>query len=268
MRKLYDPRRENAIQQRLLAARERPLRASLTRSIKATYNDAAKLVEQLGLLAADVAVTSHASDLRRALLANGETTAKLFARRLKGQMKSAYPIHVQKQDALAEAMLQQALAERLNFAPTFDQALTAFLQLETAARVTQVNDTTKDHIRGVIQSGLEGGKTMLEISKDLQARALPMSNYRAYLIARTETHTTANAGIQMQAETSEFETKKQWLSVRDSRTRGDHSAEDKTIVNQDKPFNVGGERLMFPGDPRGSAAQICNCRCCAGVIIV
>lgn len=268
MRKLFDPRRENAIQQRLLAARERPLRASLTRSINATYQEAANLVEQLGLLAADVAVTAHTTDIRKALLSHGETTAKLFAQRLKGQMKSAYPIHVQKQDALTDALLAQALAERLNFAPTFDQALTAFLQLETAARVTQVNDTTKDYIRGVIQSGLEGGKSMLEISKDLQARALPMSGYRAAMIARTETHTTANAGIQMQAETSEFETKKQWLSVRDSRTRSDHSAEDKTIVDQDKPFNVGGERLMFPGDPRGSAAQIIHCRCCVGHIIV
>ena len=29
----------------------------------------------------------------------------------------------------------------------------------------------------------------------------------------------------------------------------------------DQPFEVGGEFLMYPADPSGSAAEIANCRC-------
>ncbi len=29
----------------------------------------------------------------------------------------------------------------------------------------------------------------------------------------------------------------------------------------DEAFDVGGEQLMYPGDPAGSAGNICNCRC-------
>jgi SPP1 gp7 family putative phage head morphogenesis protein len=131
-----------------------------------------------------------------------------------------------------------------------------------------VNDTTKAHIRGVIQSGLESGKTLTEIGKDLQKRALPMSNYRAHVIARTETHTTANAGIQLQAETSDFETKKEWLAVNDDRTRDDHSGVDGDIVDLGEAFSVGGEDLMYPGEPTGSASNVIACRCAVGHIII
>ena len=31
-----------------------------------------------------------------------------------------------------------------------------------------------------------------------------------------------------------------------------------------QPFNVGGELLMYPSDPKGSAANVINCRCVLG----
>jgi len=36
----------------------------------------------------------------------------------------------------------------------------------------------------------------------------------------------------------------------------------------DEPFIVGGERLMYPGDASGSAAQTINCRCAVAHTVV
>lgn len=50
-------------------------------------------------------------------------------------------------------------------------------------------------------------------------------------------------------------------STLDNRTREDHAAADGQRVPVGTAFDVGGEPLMFPGDPAGSAAQTINCRC-------
>jgi hypothetical protein len=33
------------------------------------------------------------------------------------------------------------------------------------------------------------------------------------------------------------------------------------------PFDIGGEALMYPGDPAGSAGQVINCRCAMGWVV-
>lgn len=62
--------------------------------------------------------------------------------------------------------------------------------------------------------------------------------------------------------------KKGWLDAGDSRVRDDHrqAGEDyalgpDTVIPVGQAFVVGGEKLMFPRDPRGSAANTINCRC-------
>lgn len=50
-------------------------------------------------------------------------------------------------------------------------------------------------------------------------------------------------------------------STADDRTRADHVDADGQEVDISDPFQVGDDELMYPGDPDGSAEQICNCRC-------
>ena len=52
-----------------------------------------------------------------------------------------------------------------------------------------------------------------------------------------------------------------WLATLDNRTRHAHAAADMQEVDEGKPFDVGGEKLRFPGDPNGSPWNIYNCRC-------
>jgi uncharacterized protein with gpF-like domain len=61
--------------------------------------------------------------------------------------------------------------------------------------------------------------------------------------------------------------RKEWVSAQDERTRTsppdefDHIEADGQVVDMNEAFTVGGEQMMFPGDPGGSAGNIINCRC-------
>lgn len=52
-----------------------------------------------------------------------------------------------------------------------------------------------------------------------------------------------------------------WNAVMDARTRPEHAAADGQQVGLNEPFSVGGEDLMYPCDPTGSAGNVINCRC-------
>ena len=52
-----------------------------------------------------------------------------------------------------------------------------------------------------------------------------------------------------------------WVTMGDAKVRPEHAAADGQQVGLNEPFSVGGEDLMYPGDPSGSAAMTINCRC-------
>ncbi|WP_235617732.1 phage minor head protein [Brevibacillus brevis] len=55
--------------------------------------------------------------------------------------------------------------------------------------------------------------------------------------------------------------KKRWRAANNKRKRKDHKKANGQTVDIDEHFDVGGEKLMHPGDPAGSANQIVKCRC-------
>jgi hypothetical protein len=54
---------------------------------------------------------------------------------------------------------------------------------------------------------------------------------------------------------------KTWNAVGDDATRLDHMDADGQEVGLNGTFTVGGEDLLYPGDPAGSDEQTLNCRC-------
>lgn len=91
---------------------------------------------------------------------------------------------------------------------------------------------------------------------------------RAMTIARTETHKAANTSQYYRAsvasQDSELDVIVEWISTNDGRVRDDHKHADGQTRPIGQPFNVGGELLMYPSDPKGSAANVINCRCVLG----
>jgi uncharacterized protein with gpF-like domain len=96
----------------------------------------------------------------------------------------------------------------------------------------------------------------------LRNTVIGMGVYRANLISRTEVHRVASFANEAVAENMKIDgTVKEWVAIQDNRTRVSHSIASGQRVDLKEFFVVGGERLKYPGDPRGSAGNTINCRC-------
>ncbi|WP_368490831.1 phage minor head protein [Clostridium sp. BJN0013] len=126
----------------------------------------------------------------------------------------------------------------------------------------EVQRTTHDAVVNAIKEGYEAGETIDELADRLDK--LPaFDRNRAIRVARTETIAASNAGEFESYNQSDFVIGKQWLSSHDGRTRPDHAAANGQKKKLDEPFNVGGYKLMFPGDSSlgASAKEVIHCRC-------
>ena len=91
---------------------------------------------------------------------------------------------------------------------------------------------------------------------------------RAMTIARTETHKAANTTQYTKAEwaaqESGLKVEVEWIATNDGRVRDNHRHANGQKRPIGQPFNVGGEAMRYPSDPRASAKNTINCRCVLG----
>ena len=130
----------------------------------------------------------------------------------------------------------------------------------------------KRQITSVVTSGILQGQSINQMARHLMDRVTGMNQTSAIRAARTAVTQAENAGRQAVAD--ELESKgcilqKRWMATHDNRTRHYHAEADGQIVDNDKPFTVGGEKLMFPGDGSMGASgwNLYNCRCSCGAEI-
>ncbi len=124
----------------------------------------------------------------------------------------------------------------------------------------------KRQITSVVTSGILQGQSINQMARHLMDRVTDMNRTSAIRAARTAITQAENAGRQAAAD--ELESKgailqKRWVATRDNRTRHYHVEADGQTVDNDKPFTVGGEELMFPGDGSMGASgwNLYQCRC-------
>ena len=116
-------------------------------------------------------------------------------------------------------------------------------------------------LRRRIQAQLDQGQDAIIVWGNIQRIILVKG--AAARIARTEIHTATERGAFEGARSLGVRVAKEWVSRRDGRVRLDHAIADGQIQEIDTPFSVGGENLMYPGDPAGSARNVIQCRCVA-----
>lgn len=126
----------------------------------------------------------------------------------------------------------------------------------------------KKNIAAEVSRGISTGANYAQVAKQIKNHMVGAYTsktggalYRAMLISRTEGHRVqVQAGMDAcyKAKEAGADVVKQWDSTLDKRTRPSHQKVDGEIRELDAPFSNG---LMFPGDPDGGAAEVCNCRC-------
>lgn len=160
------------------------------------------------------------------------------------------------------------------FLSEWDKRLLSWLFENSSYRIVTVQNDYIDFIRLFLTNGINEGKTIQELAKELQLFINKRNFYRyqALRIARTETTAAANYAATVSAGISGVVTDKIWISSQDARTRRppkspyNHFVMNGVKVGKDEPFNVSGQELMFPGDPKGAAGNVINCRCSSAIV--
>jgi uncharacterized protein with gpF-like domain len=158
----------------------------------------------------------------------------------------------------------------------FDQAQQDWISRMVAQQVTPIAGTTGEQAQRIIRAavseavaeGLGQAATGDLIRSRIKKEGAALARGRSRVIARTETHSSANAAGQEAAQATGLDMQKEWVSARGPRTREDHSEADGQTVDLAASFFVGGEELRYPGDPNGSAGNIINCRCASVHVVL
>lgn len=118
----------------------------------------------------------------------------------------------------------------------------------------------KKKITAQVSRGISTGMTFKQVAQQL-AGYTNIGFNNAVRIARTEGHRIQCQGTMdacYKAKDKGADIVKQWDSTLDAKTRESHVMVDGEVKELDEKFSNG---LMFPGDPSGGAAEVCNCRC-------
>lgn len=141
---------------------------------------------------------------------------------------------------------------------------------EVGNRLVRLPDETYALIVREIETGVALGESVPAIRDRVQVVLTSTgSEYwpnRATVVARTETMAAVNAGafagaVRDAATRQDPAPFKVWLATDDKRTRPTHREADAQRTLLTSPFMVGGSSLMYPGDPRGPAQEVIQCRC-------
>jgi HK97 family phage portal protein len=133
--------------------------------------------------------------------------------------------------------------------------------LNTVARKT--NDTTWEGLTILFQEAELNGEGIPAIQERLSAFfGDRKSDWQTERIARTTMTGAGNLGSQEAWVQSEVVSEKTWISaLLPDRTRDAHAAAHGQTVPLNSLFDVGGEKLQYPGDPEGAPGNIINCLC-------
>lgn len=153
--------------------------------------------------------------------------------------------------------------EPVRFLTVFQMDIQKFLLIYGMKKVVTIHKSYFDEINVMINGMLQNGDDMMTISAKMKKAVTSPLFYRwqALRIARTETTGASNYGASIASGVVNYVIEKEWISGADGRTRMDHAYADSQKVLEHDSFNVGGERMKYPGDPNGSAGNVINCRC-------
>jgi HK97 family phage portal protein len=123
----------------------------------------------------------------------------------------------------------------------------------------QVTATTEQVLRSqILAHGVAEGESVPELRARIQQVFTNLGDYRATMIARTETVGGYNQASFL-AALDAGATKKTWLATNDQRTRETHRQENGRSTAMNKRFTL--TKSRWPADPTAPAAQSIQCRC-------
>lgn len=223
---------------------ERGFRKALRIELNKIVKEAADSLEQ-GVTVFDTVVNNHRFAFFYIFRTAYKRAGHLFSEQVFNSVQGLKGIHTPEIKGMKEE---------------FWNAFFSFVELNTASRVMRVSSFTKRWIADKVLKGTTDGKSPAKIAKDLRETG-KFNKARASRIARTEVHMVSNFATQEAVKSTRLDTEKEWVAFIDDRTRDSHILMNGVKVPMEQDFLVGTSLMQYPGDPRGGAKNVINCRC-------
>lgn len=132
------------------------------------------------------------------------------------------------------------------------EAMLQALEARSEFFILSMLDTDYNELKKLITQGLQQGKGVDEIGRDIRGYFDNMSVARAKTIARTETGRLVSSATNEAYKQSALVTGKEWMTAGDSKVRDEHVMNDGVIVDTEG---------VFPNGEHYPAEHSINCRC-------
>ena len=142
-----------------------------------------------------------------------------------------------------------------------------FVRTSIGSRIESVTSHTRRLVRRLTDKFIRDGVSPVDAAIRMEQEWLALSTTRARTIAATEMVTLSGYSQTQGYYATGRELEKIWLTRGDSHVRPlqggsfNHVSANKQRVPLDQDFIVSGQRLAYPGDPRGSRGNTIRCRC-------
>lgn len=222
--------------------------------LKKTADELSSAYRESGQLKFDSVQRQHQSRMYEILTTLVRATGKTFMAMPVRSVKSAAPVFDNQIEQQIYSMLAvNALSSSGAIADVTIATASAVIMQVMANAVNDPVAAEPDNVAAAIAKKIGG----------ISARG------RAMTIARTETHNAANMAqferAKSSAEIADLDVMVEWIATNDGRVRDNHRHADGQKQPIGTPFNVGGDKMKYPGDRSGgSAANTINCRCVLG----
>ncbi len=236
--------RRAAVQRRRLAIVESAFEPKIAAELARVAREAASVYTNGGITAVEALSEQHIKNTAAILQEMFKACAKTEERRLRDLYKSL-PMVIEKKEEMEQAL---TLLNEVWFSESFSAS-----QFIAA--------TTLENLRTATAKGLAEGLNEEGMARYIMESQEGLAPWRAKTIARTEAH---SAIMKSQYEITKSldlpEHAREWVTA-GTRVRDAHEAIDGQKRLPGTPFDVGGEKLMYPGQRGGDPANIINCRC-------
>lgn len=155
----------------------------------------------------------------------------------------------------------------------WDEVFEAWVERETGSRITLITDFSKEllkeTIRKVLAQGQQQGLGIIEMERLLRETLTSdfrtMARMRSLRIVQTEVMSASNFATLKAGEQSGIQMMKVWMTAPVGVAKTERHAVIEGLDGQRRAkgqdFDVGGVPMAYPGDPKGGAENVVNCRC-------
>lgn len=238
-------RQSNEFLDRQLVVLEDSVQGSIKSKLNAMFLVAAKLVE-MGDTHFDFAINKMVPELQQRLLIGYKRVYRVIGDLIFAEIEGS------------KSFLNY---QRKTVRGIFDLVMEEWSENTALNKATTIAAGTQRAVTKVLIQGIAEGLSYYQIAKKIRKVGKISTLWKAKRIVRTEAHTVAMKSLDEAIKITKSAREKEWITAGDERVRRRHDKASGERVFIDDFFTATGEALMYPGDERGSADNIINCRC-------